>query len=123
MLHCCARDCCPVQVTGTKAELMLRVLGAFKLAGPTTAPAALLRALGLERHAYHLLWDGPAAVSGRDKLRNAIYQLKYSRDPAGAAVEAGIVSTQPDADGTLLSVCVCVTAGQGRPACERALQV
>lgn len=70
---------------------MLRVLGAFKLSGPTTAPAALLRALGLERQVWPLLWDGPDAERGRDKLQDVIYKLQYSRDPAGAAVAAGLV--------------------------------
>lgn len=49
----------PVQVTGTKAELILRILGAFGLDAPTTAPAQLLRSLLLERHTKYEVWDGP----------------------------------------------------------------
>lgn len=48
-------------VTGTKAELVLRVLGAFGLTAPAKAPAALLRAMRLERSRLYAAWDGPDA--------------------------------------------------------------
>lgn len=83
-----------IQVTGTKAELMLRVLGAFKLSGPTTAPAALLRALGIERQAWLLLWDGPNAVNECGKVQQAITQLRQVGHPAGAAAKFGLVRVQ-----------------------------
>jgi hypothetical protein len=69
------------QVTGTKAELMLRVLGAFKLAAPTTAPAALLRALLLERGladdqyptaAVSFVWDGEGAAGVAQEVKTLI---------------------------------------------------
>ncbi|WIA14453.1 hypothetical protein OEZ85_002978 [Tetradesmus obliquus] len=50
-----------LKVTGTKAELVLRVLGAFGLTAPAKAPAALLRAMRLERSRLYAAWDGPDA--------------------------------------------------------------
>jgi hypothetical protein len=50
-------------VTGTKAELVLRVLDAFGLDAPTKAPAQLLRALLLERSTAYDGWDGLEAAT------------------------------------------------------------
>lgn len=69
---------------------MLRVLDTFKLAGPTTAPAALLRALSLERVKWRVVWDGPDAERQGEQLRRALDQARNTRHPAGLAAQAGM---------------------------------
>ena len=59
------------QVTGTKAELAVRLLEAFELKAPLPCPAYLLRVLAIERSAYG---DG----DGRDgcaDLRGAAWRV------------------------------------------------
>jgi hypothetical protein len=96
LLHCCRTHAhgCRAQVTGTKAELMLRVLDAFHLSSPTTAPAALLRALWLERVKWRLIWDGPDAEGQQKKLELTMKQAQYLGHPGGVAARAGMVSAQ-----------------------------
>jgi hypothetical protein len=48
----------PLQFSGTKPQLILRLLSALGLAGPTLVPARLLRAVELERGMPHAV-DGP----------------------------------------------------------------
>lgn len=77
------------QVTGTKAELMLRVLGAFNLSSPTTAPAELLRALVLERSptkSMWMHWGGLDSASWYAKVANARNGLVWADREAGTAV-------------------------------------
>jgi hypothetical protein len=82
-------------VTGIKAELMLRVLGAFKLTGPTTAPAQLLRTLFLERYVSgcNFMWDGPDGVSRGSKLYEAMSQLSAASQAVGQIIFKGLVGT------------------------------
>lgn len=72
----------PLQVTGTKAELVLRLLGAFNLSAPAKAPAQLLRALLLERSTLYDAWDGPDTAAAR--------QLSYSISHTVGAVVGGL---------------------------------
>jgi hypothetical protein len=71
-----------LQVTGTKAELVLRLLGAFSLNEPTKAPAQLLRAMLLERSTLYDAWDGPNIA--------AATQLSYSISHTVGAVVGGL---------------------------------
>lgn len=84
-----------LQVTGTKAELMLRILGAFGFTAPTTtAPAQLLRALLLERSTDFENWDGPAPGVVSNDVRDAIANMVCSGHAAGVVVmsaQVGIV--------------------------------
>jgi hypothetical protein len=74
---------------------MLRVLGAFGLTAPNTAPAQLLRALGLERHVssygYRFVWDGPDAVIQGLKLSKAMLQLSKAGHAVAQVASMGLV--------------------------------
>lgn len=77
---------------------MLRVLGAFNLTGPTTAPAQLLRALALERSndlgGSLLVWDGPNASRAASDLSTALLRLAAAQpDKAAAIREARVRGT------------------------------
>ena len=77
------------QVTGTKAELMLRILGAFNLSSPTAAPAELLRALVLERSpagSMSLHWGGPGSRAWNNKILDARGGIYHANPAAGTAV-------------------------------------
>ena len=82
---CLGRCACPAgrprQVTGTKAELVLRVLSAFGLEAPTTAPAQLLRALVLERSSEqgYLAVDGPGGALCFGKRRTTLHRTGFRR--------------------------------------------
>ncbi|KAF6256904.1 hypothetical protein COO60DRAFT_58690 [Scenedesmus sp. NREL 46B-D3] len=54
--------------TGTKAQLVVRVLGAFGLSAPSKAPPQLLRALALERIALRPWLGAGALVEARSAL-------------------------------------------------------
>jgi hypothetical protein len=98
----------PLQVTGTKPELMLRVLGAFGLDGPTHAPAQLLHALVLERCGSCWAWDGPDAARLAQDVQGAIHDFRscghYVADDIITAQvglrEAGIVDSLAHATGS-----------------------
>ncbi|KAF6261940.1 hypothetical protein COO60DRAFT_699338 [Scenedesmus sp. NREL 46B-D3] len=80
-----------VMVTGTKAELMLRLLGGFGLAAPSRAPARLLRALQLERSTQYDAWDGPEAASLRMSISACcLYSEELSPQRKIAAAKVGL---------------------------------
>jgi hypothetical protein len=60
-----------VSRSGTKAELVVRLLGAFGLKAPSNAPPQLLRALALERMCL-VPWQGSDTIL---EPRHALYQL------------------------------------------------
>jgi hypothetical protein len=68
---------------------MLRVLGAFNLSSPTTAPAELLRALVLERsptESMWMHWGGLDSASWYAKVANARNGLVWADREVGTAV-------------------------------------
>jgi hypothetical protein len=93
-----------VSRSGTKAELVVRLLGAFGLKAPSKAPPQLLRALALERMCL-VPWQGSDTIL---EPRHALYQLCALFDekvmPPGiqqqlAAVKGGITCLQYAAAG------------------------
>jgi hypothetical protein len=77
------------QVTGTKAELMLRILGAFNLSSPTTGLDELLRALVLERSpagSRSLHWGGPGSRAWNNKILDARGGIYHANPAAGTVV-------------------------------------
>jgi hypothetical protein len=78
------------QVTGTKAEMVMRLLGAFGLQGPSKAPAQLLRALLLERSIAYDAWDGPDAAVLHMSVAGCIAVYKASFDEKAAVLEAQV---------------------------------
>jgi HPt (histidine-containing phosphotransfer) domain-containing protein len=81
-----------LKVTGSKPELMVRLLHAFWLSAPAPAavPARLMRVLALERTriAGLFVFDGP--LEGCDAIRSALGSMSTIRNPAGLEAWAAL---------------------------------
>lgn len=66
---------------------MLRVLDAFKLTTPTTAPAQLLKVLLLERWPDVIIWEGRRGGSNAgEQVRRALAKMREAGHPQLEAI-------------------------------------
>lgn len=79
---------------------MLRVLGAFNLTSPTTAPAQLLRAMILERSTplshdtVSVVWDGPDSHRDVSLMSAALRCMRVKQPDKAAAISDAHVSSR-----------------------------
>jgi hypothetical protein len=81
-----------VQVTGSKPELVVRLLGAFGLSAPVPAavPARLMRILQLERTRIDRLFVYDGSEEGCEAIWAAVGSMRTARQPAGLAAFAAL---------------------------------
>jgi len=86
---------------------MLRVLGAFNLSEPTTAPAQLLTALLIERSWNGgFAWDGPNAKADHATITQALSWMQFNNEPGWRALSDARVRV-----GSTIQFTTCTTCG------------
>jgi HPt (histidine-containing phosphotransfer) domain-containing protein len=81
-----------VQVTGSKPELVVRLLGAFGLPAPVPAavPARLMRTLQLERTRINGIFVYDGSEESVDAIWEAVGSMRTARQPVGLAAFAAL---------------------------------